>query len=81
MSTRERIRPARTNLAIVRSVSDELNSIEWRTAILRDRLYDAIHDAVTSGISQATVATAAGVSRQRVGQIMALTALPQKEAS
>ncbi len=78
---RERVRPAATNLAIVRSVADELGSVEWRTTVLRDRLYDAIHDAVISGIPQATVATAAGVSRQRVGQIMALTALPETQAS
>lgn len=81
VNVRERIRPAATNLAIVRSIADELGSVEWRTAVLRDRLYDAVRDAVDSGVPQATVALAAGVSRQRVGQILALTVLPQKEAS
>ena len=81
MTIRERVRPAATNLAIVRSIADELGSVEWRTAVLRDRLYDAVRDAVDSGVPQATVALAAGVSRQRVGQIMALTALPEERAS
>ena len=70
-----------TQLAIVRAVSDELTSIEWRTTILRDRLYDAVRDAVDSGIPQATVGVAAGISRQRVGQILALTEPPKEKAS
>ncbi len=74
-------RPPETNLQIVRSIADELGGTEWRSTVLRDRLYDAVRDAVDCGVPQATVAVAAGISRQRVGQIMALTAAPEELVS
>jgi predicted XRE-type DNA-binding protein len=73
------MRPADVRLAIVASVADELGALEWRSVVLRDRLYDAVRDAVEAGFAQVRVAEAAGVSRQRVGQIMAMYERPEQE--
>lgn len=59
-------------LAVVRSVADELGALEWRNVVVRERLYDAVRDAVRAGVAQIRVAEVAGISRQRVHQIMAL---------
>lgn len=69
----ERNRPD-SALAVVRNVAEELGALEWRNVVVRERLYDAVRDACEAGVAQSTVAVAAGISRQRVHQILALMA-------
>ncbi len=77
---REPVQLRQHQLALVASVAEELGAVEWRSVVLRERLYDAVRDACEAGLPQSTVAVAAGVSRQRVHQIMALYEEPKEDA-
>lgn len=65
------IRPAAPTLAGVKRLADELVQLETEAAAVRERLTVAIKRAHGAGVAnQNELAQAAGVSRQRIGQVV-----------
>ena len=58
------------HLVVIRGLSAELGALELRSQLLRERLYDAMREAARAGATQEELGEAAGVSRQRVGQLV-----------
>ena len=57
-------------LVVVRSLAAELGALELRAQLLRERLYDAVREAAVEGATQDVLGEAAGVSRQRITQLV-----------
>lgn len=65
------IRPAAPTLRAVKTLADELVRLETEAAAVRERLAVAIRRAHGAGVAnQNELAKAAGVSRQRIGQVV-----------
>ena len=63
-------------LVVIRSLASELGAVELRAQLLRERLYDAVRDGAAAGVTQELLGEAAGVSRQRISQLMLAEKVP-----
>ena len=66
--------PGRSPLETVAATAGELRAAELEMAKARARFEYAVRRASASGLSQQQIADAAGLSRQRMGQILARVA-------
>lgn len=58
------------HLVVIRSLAAELGALELRMQLLRERFYVALREGAAAGATQEELGEAAGVSRQRVGQLV-----------
>ena len=61
---------AAERLVVVRALAAELGALELRAQLLRERLYDAVRDGAAAGATQTELGEAAGVSHQRISQLV-----------
>ena len=57
-------------LVVIRSLASELGAVELRAQLLRERLYDAVREGAAVGATQTELGEAAGVSHQRISQLV-----------
>jgi hypothetical protein len=60
----------RADLAHVRALAGELEKADLAAAQVRVRLYGVLRNLAAQGLSQSSLGEAAGLSRQRISQIV-----------